>query len=302
MVSKESVDFIIALLRKESGLVLDGSKTYLIEARLEPIACEAGLASIDGLCRYLKQCPTSPLLQKVVDAMATNETSFFRDMIPFDIVRNVLLPDLLKANQRRRIRIWSAACATGQEPYSLAMLLCSIEPMLAGWDIGILATDLVERVLERARTGRFTQYEIQRGLPAQYMTRYFDQTGSEWKVRPEVKRWIEFKRLNLLADFSSFGQFNIIFCRNILIYFDSASKKKVLEGMAASLAPNGALFLGGGETPLGITDRLIRVEAGRGVYYRRNEEPPSSPAPVRRQGVERGQHPVEKDKSGVKRI
>lgn len=295
MVSKASVDFIITLLHRESGLVLDRSKTYLIEARLEPIVCEAGLASIDELCRSLKQHPTSPLLQKVVDAMTTNETSFFRDIIPFDIVRNRLLPDLLKANRkRRRIRIWSAACATGQEPYSLAMLLCNIEPMLAGWDVAILATDLVESVLERARTGVYTQYEIQRGLPAHSMIRYFDQTGSEWKVRAEVKRWIKFKRLNLLADFSTFGSFDIVFCRNVLIYFDSASKKKVLEGMAASLAPNGALFLGGGETPLGITDRLIRVEVGRGVYYRRNEEPPLSPLPF---GVEdeREQHPVEKD-------
>lgn len=302
MVSKESVDFMIALLHKESGLVLDSSKTYLIEARLEPIVCEAGLSSIDALCLYLKQQPRSPLLQKVVDAMATNETSFFRDRVPFDIVGNVLLPDLLKANQkRRRIRIWSAACATGQEPYSLAMLLCNIEPMLAGWDAGILATDLVERVLERARNGVYSQYEIQRGLPAQYMTRFFDQIESEWKVRPELKRWIQFKRLNLLTDFSSFGPFDIIFCRNLLIYFDSALKKKVLEGMAASLTPNGALFLGGGETPLGITDRLIRMEVDRGVYYRRNDVIPSSPPPVRRQGIERGEN-LRKDKSGGERI
>lgn len=298
MVSKESVDFVITLLHKESGLVLDSSKTYLIEARLEPIAREAGLASIDELCRHLKQKPTSPLLQRVVDAMATNETSFFRDMIPFDIVRNALLPDLLSSNQpRRRIRIWSAACATGQEPYSLAMLLCNAESMLAGWEIGILATDLVERVLERARNGIYTQYEIQRGLPAQYMTRFFDQIGSEWKVRPEVKRWVAFKRLNLLSDFSSFGQFDIIFCRNILIYFDAAMKKKVLEGMAASLTPNGALFLGGGETPLGITDRLTRMEAGRGVYYKRSDAPPSSAPPIQRQKVAGGGSPVQKAKS-----
>ncbi len=303
MVSKESVDFMITLLHKESGLVLDSSKTYLIEARLEPITCEAGLASIDALCRHLKQHPASPLLQKVVDAMATNETSFFRDVIPFDIVRNVLLPDLLKANpKRRQIRIWSAACATGQEPYSLAMLLSNIEPMLAGWEVKILATDLVERVLERARIGVYTQYEVQRGLPAQYMTRYFEQIGSEWKVRPEVKRWIEFKRFNLLAGFSTFGPFDIIFCRNILIYFDIASKKKVLEGMAASLAPNGALFLGGGETPLGITDRLIRIEADRGVYYRRNDATPSPPPSIRRQGMERGSNSIQKDKSGVEPI
>lgn len=289
MVSKESVDFMIALLRKESGLVLDSSKTYLIEARLEPIVQEAGLSSIDALCLCLKQQPMSPLLQKVVDAMATNETSFFRDRVPFEVVGNVLLPELIKTNQkRRRIRIWSAACATGQEPYSLAMLLCNIAPMLAGWDAEILATDLVERVLERGRNGTYTQYEIQRGLPAQYMTRFFDQVGSDWKVRPEVKRWIRFRRFNLLTDFSSFGPFDIIFCRNLLIYFDTASKKKVLEGMAASLTPNGALFLGGGETPLGITHRLVRMEVDRGVFYRRNDVIPSSPPSVQWQGIERG--------------
>lgn len=303
MISKESVEYIIALLRKESGLVLDSSKIYLIEARLEPIVCEGGFASIDALCRSLKQHPSGPLLQKVVDAMATNETSFFRDMIPFELVRNVLLPDLLKSNQKRRgIRIWSAACATGQEPYSLAMLLNNIEPMLAGWNVGILATDLVERVLERARNGVYSQYEVQRGLPAQYMTRYFDQIGSEWKVRSEVRRWIEFKRFNLLSDFSPLGQFDIIFCRNILIYFDNVLKRKVLEGMAASLSPNGALFLGGGETPLGITDRLIRMEVGRGVYYRRNDAIPSPHPPVWHQGMERDGHPVQKDKSGAERI
>jgi chemotaxis protein methyltransferase CheR len=302
-VSKESVDFIITLLHRESGLVLDSSKTYLIEARLEPIACEAGLGSIDALCRHLKQNPTSLLLQKVVDAMATNETSFFRDVIPFDIVRNLLLPDLLKANQKQRqIRIWSAACATGQEPYSLAMLLCNIESTLAGWDVRILATDLVERVLERARSGIYTQYEIQRGLPAQYMTRFFDQVDTDWKIRPEVKRWIEFKRLNLLYDFSSFGKFDIIFCRNILIYFDNASKKKVLEGMAASLAPHGALLLGGGETPLGITDRLTRIEVGRGVYYRRNDTPLSSSPPIQCPKVAWGGNSVQKGKSEAERI
>lgn len=295
MVSKESLAFFFAFLQKESGLVLDSSKTYLIEARLEPLASEAGLGSIDALCHQLRLNPTGPLRQKVVDAMATNETSFFRDMLPFEIVRKAVLPDLLKTNQKtKKVRIWSAACATGQEPYSLAMLLGSIGSALAGWDVEILATDLVERVLEKARGGTYSHYEIQRGLPAQYMTRFFDQIGSEWRVKPELKKWIQFRRLNLLSDFTSLGLFDIIFCRNILIYFDPASKKKVLERMAASLAPNGVLFLGGGETPLGITDQFSRIEMDRGVYYKRGDSAISAPDPFS-QPAEKG--PIQKGKS-----
>ncbi len=298
MVSKESLSFFFSFLQKESGLVLDDSKTYLIEARLGPIVSEAGLASIDALCQQLRLNPTSPLRQKVVDAMATNETSFFRDMVPFEIVRKVILPELIKTNQHsKKIRIWSAACATGQEPYSLAMLLSNMGPALAGWNVEILATDMVERVLERARNGTYSHYEIQRGLPAQYMTRFFDQVGTEWQVRPELKKWIQFRRLNLLSDYSGLGLFDIIFCRNILIYFDIASKKKVLEQMAASLSPNGVLFLGGGETPLGITDRFTRFEIDRAVYYKRDDSPPFVPAPLARPGFENGGSSVRKGKS-----
>ncbi len=295
MVSKESLTFFFAFLQKESGLVLDSSKTYLIEARLEPVALEAGLASIDALCHQLRLNPTSPLGRKVVDAMATNETSFFRDRVPFETVRKVVFPELLKTNQKaKKVRIWSAACATGQEPYSLAMLLSDTGVIPAGWDVEILATDLVERVLEKARSGNYSHYEIQRGLPTQYMTRFFDQVGSEWQIKPEVKKWVQFRRLNLLSDFASLGLFDIIFCRNILIYFDAASKKKVLDRMAASLAPNGALFLGGGETPLGISERLIRVEVDRGVYYKRNEATLSTSPPIQPQGLERGGNSVQK--------
>lgn len=280
MVSKESLNYFFSFLQKESGLILDDSKTYLIEARLEPIASEAGLASIDSLCQQLRLNPNSPLRQKVVDAMTTNETSFFRDMIPFEIVRKMVLPELLKTNQKsKNIRIWSAACATGQEPYSLAMLLSNLDAAVAGWNVEILATDLVERVLDKARKGIYSHYEIQRGLPAQYMTRYFDQVDSEWRVKPELKKWIQFRRLNLLSDYASLGLFDIIFCRNILIYFDAASKKKVLERMAACLTPDGVLFLGGGETPLGITDQLTRIEVDRGVYYKKNGAGPAVPDP-----------------------
>lgn len=272
MVSQESLTFIFALLQKESGLVLDESKLYLIEARLEPIVASAGLLSIDALCQHLQQNPASPLRRSVVDAMATNETSFFRDITPFEVVRKTILPDLLTKNQQtRHIRIWSAACATGQEPYSLGMILCDSEKLLEGWRVEILATDLVERVLERARGGIYSQYEIQRGLPTPYMTRFFEQVGSQWKVKGEVKRWVEFRRLNLLSDFRSLGRFDLIFCRNILIYLDAHLKKSILERMADCLAPSGALFLGGGETALGMTDLFTRVEVNRGAYYQRSD-------------------------------
>ncbi|MBI3805825.1 MAG: protein-glutamate O-methyltransferase CheR [Nitrospirae bacterium] len=289
MVSKESLTFIFSLLQKESGLILDSSKTYLVEARLEPIVAGAGLPSIDALCQHLRTHPGSPLRQSVVDAMATNETSFFRDMIPFEVVKNVILPGLLTTNQKsRQIRIWSAACATGQEPYSLAMLLCTMKTMLEGWKVEILATDLVERVLDRARAGVYSQYEIQRGLPAPYMTRFFEQTDSNWRVKVEVKKWIEFRQLNLLSDFRFLGPFDIIFCRNILIYLDLPLKKAILERMADCLTPNGMLFLGGGETSLGITDIFTRTEVDRAVYYKKNDGHSSRPLSLRPEVLGKG--------------
>lgn len=271
MVLNETLNFFFSLLRKESGLTLDESKGYLIETRLEPVASKEGFSSIDDLGRYIRKNPLSGIRQKVVDAMMTTETSFFRDVTPFEVVKNALLPNLIKANNKtRRIRIWSAGCSTGQEPYSIAMILHEMTPALRLWDVKILATDIAEGTLERAKAGIYSQYEVRRGLPATYLTRFLFQCGNKWEIRPEVKRFVKFQKLNLLSGFSGIGDFDIIFCRNVLIYFDVNTKAKIMEQFTRVLSPDGVLLLGGTETPLGITDRFVRVESVKGVYYKKN--------------------------------
>lgn len=275
MVTQKALQFFFSLLQSESGLSLDDSKQYLIETRLEPIAIQEGFTSIDGLVRHMKENASSVLRQKVIDAMTTNETSFFRDITPFETMRKEILPNLLKANEKsRRLRIWSAGCSTGQEAYSIAMLLCDLGPSIQNWNVSIMATDIAEKVLQRAKTGIYSQHEVQRGLPVTYLTRYFNQDEMQWEIKPEVKRFLEFRKLNFLSGFSSLGAFDVIFCRNVLIYFDVNTKKKVLEQIAETLAPNGSLFLGGAEMLLGVTNDFVRFEMGRGSYYKKKE--PSS--------------------------
>lgn len=270
MITHQTRDFFFSCLHKESGLVLDDSKSYLLESRLEPLAAQEGFLSVEDLGRNLMREHSSRLLQKVVEAMTTNETSFFRDRIPFDIFRHQVVPNLFKANEKsRQVRIWSACCSSGQEPYSISMLLSDIEPQIHLWDVKILATDIDKKVLKQAQEGVYTQYEVQRGLPILYLTRYFNKTDSGWLVKPEVKKRIEFKIANLLTDFSYFGQLDVIFCRNVLIYFDLETKKKILEQMARMLSPSGVIFLGSTETTIGVTEKLTRIQMEKGHYYKK---------------------------------
>ncbi len=272
MVTQTALHFFFSLLQSESGLSLDDSKQYLIETRLQPIAVQEGFPSIDHLARHMKESASPLLRQKIIDAMTTNETSFFRDITPFETMKKEVLPNIMKVKEKsRRLRIWSAGCSTGQEPYSIAMLLCDLAPSIQSWNVSIMATDIAEKVLQRARAGVYSQHEVQRGLPVSYLTRYFSQSGTEWEVKPEVKQFLEFRKLNFLSDFSSLGTFDVIFCRNVLIYFDIETKKKVLEQIARVLAPDGSLFLGGAEMLLGITDHFLRFEMGKGSCYKKNE-------------------------------
>lgn len=281
MMTRETIEYLITVLRKESGLVLDESKVYLIEVRLDPIAKEEGFASIDDLAKAMRNGGGSRFLHKIVEAMATYETTFFRDITPFEILKNVVLPGLVKSNEkRRRLRIWSAACSSGQEPYSLAMVLCDLSIPFQGWDTQILATDISESILERARSGAYTQYEVQRGLPIALLARYFQKTSRDWEVRSEIKKLVQFRRLNFLSDFSGLGPFDVIFCRNVLIYFDGPAKRNILERMARELSHEGVLFLGGAETTLGITDAFVRVDTGKGSYYKKAANPATAGRPV----------------------
>ncbi len=260
-------EFIGQLLKQRSGLVLAPGKDYLLESRLMPIVRERGLNSLDELVAELRR-PTSESLQtEVTEAMTTNESFFFRDNTPFDLFREDMLPALLEARAtRRRLRIWCAACSTGQEPYSLSIILKEMADKLVGWRIEIVATDLSSEVLEKAKAGMYSQFEVQRGMPIQLLVKYFTQVGDLWNIDAGIRAMVDYRKLNLLEGFSQLGTFDIIFCRNVLIYFDQPTKATVLGGVASVMAPDGYLLLGAAETVLGITDAFKPVPNKRGLY------------------------------------
>jgi chemotaxis protein methyltransferase CheR len=267
-------DFLRKALKQRSGLVLSADKQYLVESRLLPIARKAGFANLGELVAALKRSDTDALMSKVVEAMTTNETFFFRDKTPFENFRSAVLPALLAARRDcRTIRIWSAAASTGQEPCSLAMVLKEMEAELAGWRIEIIATDLASHVLEKAQAGIYSQFEVQRGLPIQLLIKYFSKVGDMWQIAPEIRAMIKFKQLNLLADFAALGTFDLIFCRNVLIYFDQETKIGVLNRLGRVTAGDGYLVLGAAETVVGLTDNFRTVPDLRGLYMP-NVRPP----------------------------
>ncbi len=273
--------FLQKLLKDESGLVVTPEKMYLIESRLLPVAQKAGLSGLDDVIFKLRTPGNGDLKRKVIEAMTTNETSFFRDITPFEKFKNILLPYFMNARAtNKQLRIWSAACSSGQEPYTLAMMLKENEAKLAGWKIDILATDLSEDILDQARQAAYTQFEAQRGLPIQLLVKNFEQRGDRWYLRDDIKNMVTFRRFNLLDDFSSFGTFDIILCRNVLIYFDVPLKAKILNGMHKILARDGVLFLGGAETVIGVTDSFKALTEHRGLYVRSDTAFKTAATPV----------------------
>jgi chemotaxis protein methyltransferase CheR len=259
-------DFLRKSLKQRSGLVLSADKQYLVESRLLPLARKAGLSTLGALVEALKRGDEA-LMSAVVEAMATNESFFFRDKIPFEHFRSIVMPALLAARARTRtIRIWCAAASAGQEPYSLAMCCKQMERELNGWRIEMLATDLSAEVLEKARAGLYSQFEVQRGLPIQLLIKHFKQVGELWQIAPEIRAMIKYRPLNLLSDFSALGIFDLIFCRNVLIYFDQPTKIAVLERLAQVTAHDGFLVLGAAETVVGLTDRYRVVGGNHGLY------------------------------------
>jgi chemotaxis protein methyltransferase CheR len=265
-------------LKERSGLVLTPDKQYLLESRLLPVARRVGIASLAELAARIGKPGSEKLAVDVVEAMTTNESFFFRDKTPFDHYRDTMLPALMAGRaQSRRIRVWCAAASTGQEPYSLAMTAQEMGPKLAGYRIEILGTDLSNEVLEKARAGAYTQFEVQRGMPVQLLLKYFEQAGETWRIAPSIRAQVQYRQLNLLEDFRHLGQFDVIFCRNVLIYFDNETKAAVLGRMAKMLAPDGYLLLGAAETVVGITDAFRPLADKRGLYTL----PPAEAAPQR---------------------
>ncbi|WP_026784312.1 CheR family methyltransferase [Pleomorphomonas koreensis] len=260
-------DYLRQFLKSRSGLVLSNEKQYLIESRLLPVARKTGLQSIAALVAKLKEPRETALAEAVVEAMTTNESFFYRDKTPFEHFTQVMMPELLKSRaSQKKIRIWCAAASTGQEPYTLAMCLKEMEAKLAGWRIEILGTDISNEVLERARSGTYTQFEVQRGLPIQLLLKYFTQQGESWTISPQLRSMVQWRKFNLLESFAAFGQFDIVFCRNVLIYFDQTTKVDILGRISKIMAPDGYLVLGAAETVVGLTDAFKPAPERRGLY------------------------------------
>lgn len=260
-------EIIAQLLKERSGLALNKEKAYLLESRLNPVARKWNFSGFDELAQAIRNRGEEALLVDVTEAMTTNESFFFRDQKPFDQFNDMVLPHLLEARAAKRsFRIWSAACSSGQEPYTLAMLLQEHADKLAGWRVEIVATDLSNEILDKAKEGLYSQFEVQRGLPITHLVKYFVQVGDRWQIEDSLRKMIKFQQFNLLGDLSSLGKFDVVFCRNVLIYFDTPTKTKVLNGIADLLPADGFLYLGGAETVLGTTDRFEIMQGQRGIY------------------------------------
>jgi len=262
----QEFDFLRSFLHGQSGLDLAEDKRYLIEARLNPIARRAGHDTLSALVAALRTSRDPALGEAVVEAMTTNESSFFRDKTPFEHFRDTIVPHMLSARApSRQIRVWCAAASTGQEPYSLA-ISAREDTRLNGWRLDLLATDIAASVMERGKSGIYSQFEVQRGLPIQLLVKYFNQTGDMWELDATVRRMVRWQKLNLLNSLTGIGRFDIVFCRNVLIYFDRPTKTDVLARIADTLEPDGFLILGAAETVVGLTDRFEAVDGCRGLY------------------------------------
>jgi chemotaxis protein methyltransferase CheR len=264
-------DYIRALVHERAAIVLEPGKSYLVESRLMPLARAEGLATVAELIARLKSARSGRLHRLVVEAMTTNETSFFRDVRPFEALRHVVLPELIaRRAAARRLSFWCAAASSGQEPYSLAMLLREHFPQLGdeGWTLRLLGSDISEAMVERAREGRYRQLEVNRGLPAALLVKYFDKVGVEWRLREDVRRMVEFFPLNLADDWPPLPPMDVILARNVLIYFDVETKRAVLARMRRLLQPDGYLFLGGAESTLNLDDAFERVMICGAACYR----------------------------------
>jgi chemotaxis protein methyltransferase CheR len=266
--STESFGVVCKLARQEAALELGPGKEYLVLSRLEPVAKDLGLASVDALVHRVQQTPSPQLKRQIVEALTTHETLFFRDNHPFEALRSKVLPAVLERRRPfRSLRILSAACSTGQEPHTLSMILWEHFPEVKNWQLRLLATDFSERVLERAREAKYRQLEISRGLPAVYLSKYFKRAGAEWQLCDELRRIVEFRQQNITAPWLGLGPFDLILVRNVLIYFSDATKTFVLSQAASSLDPQGFLLLGAAESMLGLEVPFRRVDLGSTTAY-----------------------------------
>ena len=263
----EDFNYICDLVKEQSGLTLTDDKAYLVENRLMPLVRRRDMNGIEDLVAAARGNGSGEVVQDITEAMTTNESFFFRDIKPFDIFRDNIMPQLIESRaDRKSFRIWCAAASTGQEPYSIAMLLKEAEARLDGWHCEIIGTDISNEVLERARNGIYSQFEVQRGLPIQFLMKYFEQDGNEYQIDSAIRGMVNYRAFNLLKDPRSMGSFDVVFCRNVLIYFDPPTKTQVLEMIGENMPSDGLLFLGGAETVIGVTEKFKPVPGQRGLY------------------------------------
>ena len=264
----EDFEVVRRLLRERSAIVLEPSKKYLAETRLEPLAHRMKFASIGELIAQVRSASNLGIQRQIVEAMVTSESSFFRDHHPFDALRKVVIPDLIERRRsERRLSIWCAASANGQEPYSVALLLREHFPQLTGWQITLLASDISRDVLARAREGRFSQIEVNRGLPAALLVKYFEQHGTDWQLEHRVRSMVEFREINLAQPWPPLPRMDLVMIRNVMIYFDVDTKKVILGRLTRLLRPDGYLLLGGSETTLNLDNSYRRIEPFKAGFY-----------------------------------
>lgn len=266
---KAGFDFLRNFLKSKSGLVLSDDKGYLVDSRLMPLARKRGLDTLDELIAQLRTNNDDVLGIEVTEAMTTNESLFFRDIKPFETLRDVVLPRILEMREgsmNKLIRIWSAACSSGQEPYSIAITLTEMADQLSGFRTELLATDLSSEIITKAKSGLYTQFEAQRGLPIQLLMKYFSQVGEYWQLQESIRNMVKFEQANLLSDLSGLGRFDIVFLRNVLIYFDTEAKTDILTRISTMMNDGGVLYLGGAESVIGICEVFKPLPGQRGVY------------------------------------
>ncbi|MDX1926193.1 MAG: protein-glutamate O-methyltransferase CheR [Pirellulaceae bacterium] len=262
-------EYICNLVRDKSAIVLEPSKTYLVESRLNPVARANGLASIEDLVDALRKPNSTKLTQAVIEAMTTNETSFFRDLHPFDALKSSILPALVAARSRERvINIWSNACSSGQEVYTIAMVLKENFPELGAWKVRLIASDLSTQILDKAREGVFNQTEVNRGLPLPMLLKYFQKNGLTWQIKEEVRKMVEFRQVNLVETFPQLPPMDIVFLRNVLIYFAPETKRDILNKVKKVMRPDAVLFLGGAETTMNLDVPFQREQVGKATVYK----------------------------------
>jgi len=261
-------DFLRTLVREKSAIVLEPGKEYLVESRLTPLTRQEGLGSLGELVMQLRSGRNAALQGKVIDAMTTNETSWFRDIHPFDALRTALIPELIeKRRSVRELTLWCAAASSGQEPYSLCILLREHFPELVGWRLKFLATDISPSMIERSKGGRYSQLEVNRGLPASYLVKYFERQGADWVVKQELRAMMEFRLLNLAETWGLMPAIDVVFMRNVLIYFDRDTKRKILQNVRKYLRPDGFLMLGSSETTFNIDEAWTSRTVGKTIVY-----------------------------------